>query len=413
MYNLRKVRVNMIKRVIWIILDSVGIGELPDAAAFGDVGTNTLGNIAKTQGGIDIPNMTALGIGNIDGAAYLKKVDTPQGVYGKSAEISCGKDTTTGHWEMVGIWSKKPFPTYPDGFSKDIIDEFVEKTGVPGILGNKTASGTTILQELGKEHKETKKPIVYTSADSVFQIACHEKIYSPDELYKLCQIAREILTGDDGVARVIARPFVDDLDEEGSFKGFRRTSNRRDFSLKPPVPNLLTNLVDEGKNVVAVGKIEDIFAGTGITEAVHTKDNMDGMDKTIEYMRTVDSGLIFTNLVEFDSAWGHRNDPVGYKKGLEEFDVRLKSVMELMTDEDMLIINADHGCDPTTEGTDHTREYIPILVYGSQIKKNVNLGTLETFADIGQTVAEALGSGSLPIGKSFFGKIRGDENENV
>lgn len=406
--------ISMIKRVIWIILDSVGIGELPDAADFGDVGANTLGNIAKKMGGINVPNMTLLGLGNIDGAVGLAKTSEPWGAYGKSAEISCGKDTTTGHWEMAGIWSKKPFPTYPDGFGAEITDKFIKETGVPGILGNKPASGTVILKELGQEHKDTGKPIVYTSADSVFQIACHEDIYSPEKLYEMCRTAREILAGDDGVARVIARPFVDELDENGTFKGYKRTSNRRDFSLKPPVPNLLTNMVDEKKNVIAVGKIEDIFAGTGITEAVHTKDNMDGMDKTIHYMKTVDSGLIFTNLVEFDSTWGHRNDAAGYKKGLEEFDVRLKEVIELMTEQDILIINADHGCDPTTEGTDHTREYIPVLVYGSQVKRNVNLGVLETFADIGQTIAEALGSAKLLIGKSFLGKIKvGDSSENV
>lgn len=409
-----RIDISMIKRVIWIILDSVGIGELPDAAVFGDVGANTLGNIARMTGGLNVPNMTLLGLGNIDGAVGLEKNMIPQAAYGKAAEISCGKDTTTGHWEMAGIWSKRPFPTYPEGFSDEIITRFIEKTGVPGVLGNKPASGTVILQELGEEHKRTGKPIVYTSADSVFQIACHEDIYSPKELYKMCQIAREILSGDDGVARVIARPFVDELDEAGNLKGFKRTSNRRDFSLKPPVPNLLTNLADEKKNVIAVGKIEDIFAGVGITEAVHTKDNMDGMDKTIEYMNTVDSGLIFTNLVEFDSAWGHRNDVAGYKKGLEAFDVRLKEVIELMTEQDLLIINADHGCDPTTDGTDHTREYVPVLIYGKDVKKNVNLGILDTFADIGQTIAEVLDSEKLPIGKSFLDKIRvGDNDENV
>lgn len=399
----------MTKRVIWIILDSVGIGELPDAAAFGDVGANTLGNIASTQGGIDIPNMTMLGIGNIDGALNLKKTETPMGCYGKAAEISMGKDTTTGHWEMAGIWSKKPFPTYPDGFSEKIINEFVDKTGVPGVLGNKPASGTAILDELGEEHKKTGKPIVYTSADSVFQIACHEKIYSPEELYRMCRIARDILKGDDGVARVIARPFIDNVNEDGQFTGFKRTSNRRDFSLKPPVPNLLTNLKDAGHNVAAVGKIEDIFAGTGITEAVHTKDNIDGMDKTIGYMKDIDSGLIFTNLVEFDSTWGHRNDALGYRRGLEEFDVRLKEVLDFMRDDDILFINADHGCDPTTQGTDHTREYVPVLVYGKGIKKNVNLGTRSTFADIGQTIAEILGCKGTDVGESFYDMIRVDD----
>ncbi len=395
----------MINRVIWIILDSVGIGELPDAEKYGDVGTNTLGNIAKKQGSIYVPNLTALGLGNIDGAVNLEKVERPQGCYAKSAEISCGKDTTTGHWEMVGVWSRKPFPTYPNGFDEEIIAKFCEKTGVPGILGNKTASGTAILDELAEEHRTTRKPIVYTSADSVFQIACNEDVYSVQELYEMCQAAREILVGEDNVARVIARPFIDKKDENGNKIGYIRTSNRRDFSLKPSTPNLLTNICDAGLPVAAVGKIEDIFAGTGITSAVHTKDNMDGMDKTLEYMKLQENGLIFTNLVEFDSAWGHRNDPVGYKKGLEDFDVRLKEVLEAMKETDMLIINADHGCDPTTPGTDHTREYVPVVIYGKQLRENVNLGTLETFADIGQTIAEALQVKKIAIGNSFLNEI--------
>ncbi len=394
-----------INRVIWIILDSVGIGELPDADKFGDAGTNTLENIATKEGHIDIPNMTAMGIGNIDGVKALDRTAEPTAAYGKSKEISCGKDTTTGHWEMAGIWSKQPFPTYPNGFPQDIIDRFVKEAGVPGILGNKTASGTAILDELGEEHKKTRKPIVYTSADSVFQIACHEELYPPQELYRICEVARNILVGEHGVARVIARPFVDKVSEDGAFAGYARTANRRDFSLKPPVPNLLTNLIDADKKVYAVGKIEDIFAGVGISEAVHTSSNMDGMDKTLAYMDTVDSGLIFTNLVEFDSTWGHRNDPAGYKKGLEEFDIRLKEVLEAMRDDDMLIINADHGCDPTTPGTDHTREHVPVLVYGKHIKEAVNLGVLDTFADIGQTIGEVLGCKELTVGKSFLSSI--------
>ena len=396
----------MIKRVIWIILDSVGIGELPDASDYGDVGANTLGNIAVKEGDIKIPNLTRLGIGNIDGAMHLRKVDVPEAIYGKSAEISCGKDTTTGHFEMVGIWTKSPFPTYPQGFPDEIIDRFIELSGVPGILGNKTASGTAIIDELGAEHKISRKPIVYTSADSVFQIACHEEVYSVEELYKMCQIAREILVGKDGVARVIARPFVDKVDDNGQLAGFKRTSNRRDFSLKPAVPNLLSNLAEEGRNVIAVGKIEDIFAGVCITEAVHTKDNMDGMNKTLEYMKNVDSGLIFTNLVEFDSTWGHRNDAAGYKLGLEQFDERLGELLEQLREDDILVINADHGCDPTTPGTDHTREYIPIIIYGQKLKKNINLGVLDTFSDIGQTIAEVFRSKELPIGKSFLGRIK-------
>lgn len=395
----------MDKRVIWIILDSVGIGELPDAREYGDEGANTLGNIAESQRGLDIPNLVSLGIGNICGAINLDKTERPVGAFGKAKEISCGKDTTTGHWEMVGVWSKTPFPTYDIGFPEEIINSFIEKTGVPGILGNKPASGTAILEELGEEHIRTKKPIIYTSADSVFQIACHEEVYSVQELYKLCEIAREILQGDHGVARVIARPFINN---EFAGAKFKRTSNRRDFSLKPQEPNLLTNIRDKGYKVIGIGKIEDIFSGSGITEAIHTKDNMDGVDKTLEYMNSVESGLIFTNLVEFDSVWGHRNDAEGYKKGLEQFDVRLKEILEALRDDDILIINADHGCDPTTEGTDHTREYIPVLIYGKGIKENVDLGILDSFADIGQTIGEILGCESISIGNSFYEKIRRD-----
>ena len=396
----------MSKRVIWIILDSVGIGELPDAAKFGDIGVNTLGNIARCEGGIHMPNMVSMGIGNIDGAVNLEKSDAIIGAYGKSKEISCGKDTTIGHWEMVGIWSKMPFPTYENGFPAEIIEKFIEKTGVPGVLGNKPASGTAILEELGEEHIKTKKPIIYTSADSVFQIACHEDVYSIEELYEMCTIAREILKGEHGVARVIARPFVDN--KEGNGVKFKRTSNRRDFSLKPTEPNLLTNIRDMGENVIGIGKIEDIFAGSGITEAIHTKDNMDGVDKTLEYMEKIESGLIFTNLVEFDSVWGHRNDAKGYKKGLEQFDGRLPEIIAAMSDDDVLIINADHGCDPTTEGTDHTREHIPVLVYGKKIKENYNLGVLDTFADIGQTIASILQCEPIAVGSSFYDKIRRD-----
>ena len=402
----KKGEIYMSKRVIWIILDSVGIGELPDADKFGDVGVNTLGNIARCEGGIHMPNMVSMGIGNIDGAVNLEKSDTTIGAYGKSKEISCGKDTTIGHWEMVGIWSKMPFPTYANGFPTEIIDEFIEKAGVPGVLGNKPASGTAILEELGEEHIKTKKPIIYTSADSVFQIACHEEVYSIEELYEMCRIARDILIGQHGVARVIARPFLDN--KEGNGVKFKRTSNRRDFSLKPSEPNLLTNIRDMGENVIGIGKIEDIFAGSGITEAIHTKDNMDGVDKTLEYMNKIESGLIFTNLVEFDSVWGHRNDAKGYKKGLEQFDARLPEIIAAMREGDVLIINADHGCDPTTEGTDHTREHIPVLVYGKNIKENYNLGVLDAFADIGQTIASILQCEPIAVGSSFYDKIRRD-----
>lgn len=390
-----------INRVIWIVLDSVGMGELPDAADFDDVGTNTIGHVSEKHGGLKVSHMVSLGLGNIDGIKNIEKCDNPTGCYGKMAELSNGKDTTIGHWEMTGIYSKYRFPTYPDGFPQEIIDEFIKQAGIPGILGNKVASGTEIIKELGDEHMRTAKPIIYTSADSVFQIACHEEVYTPEKLYELCKCARKILNGENEVARVIARPFIG----ESAAKGFERTSNRRDFSKLPDEYNLLSLMKKAGKNVAGVGKIEDIFAGVGITHSVHTKDNMDGMDKTLDYMDTIDTGLIFTNLVEFDSKWGHRNDYQGYAVGLEDFDRRLIEVIEKMKNTDLLIIDADHGCDPTTKGTDHTREYVPLIVYGKEIKQNVNLGIRTTFADAGQTVAEIFDVGPLKIGKSFLDEI--------
>lgn len=384
----------LFKRVIWIVIDSVGIGELPDADQFGDAGADTLGHIFKYRN-INVPNMTKLGLTHIDNTALPKSDITPIGVYGKAKEISNGKDTTIGHWEMIGVAMKEPFPTYPNGFPKDVIDEFVKKCNIPGILGNCTASGTEIIKEYGKEHIESKKPIVYNSADSVFQIACHEDVYSPEKLYEMCRIAREILCGENAVARVIARPFI------GGYP-YERTSNRRDFSLEPDSNNVLVKLKEKGLSVAAVGKIEDIFAGSGITDAVHTKDNQDGMDKTLDYMNSIDKGLIFTNLVEFDSKWGHRRDVEGYGKGLEEFDVRLGDLIEKLEENDLLIINADHGCDPTFKGTDHTREYIPVLCYSKKFKKPKNLGILNSFADIGTTICENFELPSLSVGESFY-----------
>ncbi len=391
-----------IERVIWIVLDSVGMGLAKDADKFGDVGSNTIGHVAQKNGGLNVPNMIRLGLSSIDGSIYLDKCDAPVGCYGRMEEMSNGKDTTIGHWEMMGIYSPKKFPTYPDGFPNDIIDEFVRQTGIPGVLGNQVASGTEILKELGDEHIRTKKPIVYTSADSVFQIACHEDIYSPEELYHLCRVAREILSGEHEVARVIARPFIG----ENAKNGFTRTANRRDFSKLPSEENLMVYLKNSGIEVACVGKIEDIFAGVGVTKSVHTKDNMDGVDKTLDYMREVPKGFIFTNLVEFDSKWGHRNDYLGYAKGLEEFDARLPEVIAKMEETDLLILTADHGCDPTTKGTDHTRENVPLLVFGKGIRGNVNLGVRSTYADAGQTVAEIFGVQNLPIGESFLKEIR-------
>lgn len=388
-----------INRVIWIILDSVGMGELPDANLFDDVGTNTLVHIYEKNNGLNIPNLVKLGLGNIDGMRELDKISEPFGCYGRMAEISNGKDTTIGHWEMIGIHSKDRFPTYPFGFPDYIIDKFIELGNIPGILGNKVASGTEIIKEYYEEHMKTKKPIIYTSADSVFQIACHESIYPVERLYELCDIARKILVDKDKVARVIARPFT------GNYENVERTSNRRDYSITPDKNNLLVNLKNNGYDVIGIGKIEDIFAKVGITEAVHTKDNNHGIDVTIEYLNKKNNGLIFTNLVEFDSKWGHRNDYKGYANGLEDFDRRLGDVINNMQEDDILIINADHGCDPTTKGTDHTREYVPLLVYGNHLKKGINLFTLSTFADVGQTICDIFQVGDLLIGTSFLNKI--------
>lgn len=388
----------MYKRIVWIILDSVGIGELPDAELFGDKGANTLGHIFSHVSDFDLPNMRQLGLGNIDGTPDIEPVRKPMGIYAKVAEVSMGKDTTVGHWEMTGIKTDIPFPTYPNGFPEEIINEFIEKANVPGVLCNQVGSGTEVIKKYGQEHIDTKMPIIYTSTDSVFQIACHEKVYSPDELYRLCQIARNILKGKHQVARVIARPF---LGEDGDYI---RTSNRRDFSVLPKCDTLLDMLYEKGIKVVAIGKISDIFCGRGVTKAIHTKDNMDGIDKLLEEMDVTKEGLIFLNLVDFDSKWGHRRDVNSYAKGLTEFDDKLNLIINNLSSDDLLIINADHGCDPTFKGTDHTREYIPVLIYGINANKDVNLHILNTFADIGQTIGDNFGV-RLNIGESKLEEI--------
>lgn len=388
----------MINRVIWIVLDSVGMGEAYDADKFGDAGANTIGNISKTLGGLNVPNLIKLGLGNIDNMKGLEKSEAPLGCYARCAEASNGKDTTTGHWEMAGIVSKDPFPTYPDGFPKEITDKFEKAIG-RGILGNKPASGTVIIEELGREHLKTGKPIVYTSGDSVFQIAAHEDVIPVEKLYEMCKIARGILTGKDAVARVIARPFV------GKPGSFVRTPERRDFSLKPPYDTVLDKLNKKGLDVIGIGKIGDIFTYKGITESVHTVSNMDGVDKTLEYMNKNNKGLIYTNLVDFDMKWGHRRDVKAYAKGLEDFDVRLGEILNAMKDDDALFITADHGCDPTFKGTDHTREYVPFVAYGKGLKHNVNLGTRKTFSDMGQTIAEIFKTEKISNGESFLKDI--------
>lgn len=390
----------MFKRVIWIILDSVGIGELPDADRFGDVGADTLGNIRKVRGCLHVPNLEKLGLFQIDDTTLPKTDVIPIGAYGKAKELSNGKDTTIGHWEMIGIKTEQAFPTYPEGFPKELLDEFVRRTGCKGYLGNCVASGTHIINKLGDSHMSTKHPIIYTSADSVFQIAAHEDIIPVRELYKMCEIARQLLSGEHAVARVIARPFVKEDNQ------YVRTANRRDFSLKPSKENLLCYLKDAGYRVTAVGKIEDIFCGVGIGDAVHTKNNMDGIEKTLDFMETQHDGLIFTNLVEFDSTWGHRRDVEGYAKGLEKFDAELGKILDDMHEDDLLIINADHGCDPTFKGTDHTREYIPVLMYHKRMKQGVNLGVLDTFADIGATIADNFGVQKLSVGTSVKSLIK-------
>ena len=388
----------MIDRVIWIVLDSVGMGEMPDAEKFGDVGANTIGNISKAVGGLNLPNMIKLGLGNIENIKGVDKCEAPIGCYARFREASNGKDTTTGHWEMGGVVSEVAFPTYPNGFPNDVIEKFEKLTGRK-VIGNKPASGTAVLDELGEEQMKNGSVIVYTSADSVFQIAAHEEIVPLEELYKMCKIAREMLDGEHAVARVIARPFVG---EPGSFS---RTPNRRDFSLVPPYDTVLNKIKNSGLDVIGVGKIEDIFCGQGITEAVHTQDNMDGVNKTLEYMKQDNKGLIFTNLVDFDMKWGHRNDFKAYAKGLEEFDVRLKEIVDAMKDTDVLFITADHGCDPTMPGTDHSREHVPFLAYGKRLKENIDLGTRNSFADMGQTIAEILKVEKIKNGESFLKDI--------
>ncbi len=386
-------------RVIWMVIDSVGVGALKDSEQFGDIDVNTLGNIVKNHKDIKIPNMIKLGMGNIQGIDYLQKETNPIGSFGKCDELSCGKDTTTGHWEMTGVVVDKPFKTFPDGFTKEIIDEFEKRTGRK-VVGNKPASGTAILDEYGMHQIETGDVIVYTSADSVFQIAANEEIIPLDELYKMCEIAREIMMDDNAVARVIARPYIGKKVGE-----FERTSNRRDYSLNPFEDTVLDIIKNSNLDVIGVGKIEDIFNGQGITEAVHTKDNMHGVDETIRYIKEDNNGLIFTNLVDFDSKFGHRRNSLGYKEALEEFDSRIPEIISSMKEDDILIINADHGNDPTYKGTDHTREYIPLLVYGKNIKSGVDLGIRKSFADIGATVADILDVKLPKHGESFKNQI--------
>lgn len=379
------------ERIILIVLDSVGIGAMPDAVEYGDVGSDTLGNIARARS-LRLPNLVKLGLANIRPITGLTPVAEPAGSFGKCALRSPGKDTTTGHWEMAGIVLDKPFPIYPRGFPSEVIDEFERRIG-RGVLGNKPASGTEIIKELGPEHMRSGRPIVYTSADSVFQIAAHEAVISVPELYRICEIARELLRGKNEVGRVIARPF------EGEPGNFRRTANRHDYAVPPAPDMLLDKLSARGVPVYAVGKIADVFLNRGITATVKTKDNHEGMQKTVAAMEAQQSGLIFTNLVDFDQLYGHRNDVEGYARALEEVDQWLSSLP--LNDRDLLILTADHGCDPTTPSTDHSREYTPLLASGPRVRKSVDLGTRYSLADIGQTIANNFETG-IARGNSFL-----------
>ena len=389
-----------IERVILIVLDSVGIGELPDAAEFGDVGSSTLGHISEAVD-LRLENLAKMGLGNIAPLRGVGPVDHPSACYGKMAEVSRGKDTDTGHWEMMGIVTEQPYPTYPNGFPEEVIREFEARIGRKSI-GNKAASGTVIIQELGEEHMRTGEPIVYTSADSVFQIACHEEIVPVEELYRMCEIAREMLVGANNVQRVIARPFI------GKPGEFVRTGRRRDYSLAPPKDTTLDKIVAAGGEVIAIGKIEDIFSHRGITVSDHATNNPDGIAATIRAIVAGQGTLIFTNLVDFDMLYGHRNDVIGYAKALMDFDAAIPDILSAMRDTDLLMITADHGCDPTTASTDHSREYVPLLVYGAGIAKGVDLGVRSTFCDIAATLAELFLLPSPDCGRSFAPVPRAD-----
>jgi phosphopentomutase len=384
------------RRVIWIVLDSVGIGEMPDAAQYGDAGSDTLGHIAQSRK-LHLNNLCRMGLGNIRPFERLPPDDKPIGAYGRCALASPGKDTTTGHWEMVGIHLEKPFPVYPNGFPPEVMEEFERRIG-RATLGNKAASGTEIIEELGEEHMRTGSPIVYTSADSVFQVAAHEEVIPLFELYKTCETAREILRGKHEVGRVIARPFL------GSPGSFSRTANRHDYAVPPPKGMLLDRLQEKGIEVFAVGKIFDVFLGRGIRDYEKTKSNADGMEKTLQAMDSLESGMIFVNLVDFDQLYGHRNDVEGYARALEAVDDWLPSLESRLRADDLLILTADHGCDPTTTSTDHSREYVPLLVHGPHARAGVDLGTRKTLSDIGQTVAENFGT-KIVTGESFLQAI--------
>jgi phosphopentomutase len=385
--------------LIIIILDSVGVGELPDAAQYDDVGSNTLGNLAEVVGGLELPNLETLGLGKIIPLKGLSADLKAKAAFGRMAAIAPGKDSITGHWELMGYIAALAQPTYPRGFPDRIVRTLEQQTG-RRYLGNVPASGTDIIKQMGTEHLSTASPILYTSADSVLQIAAHEEVIPLQELYRICEIARKIMTGADAVGRIIARPFV------GEPGDFRRTVNRKDFSLEAPGKTVLDLLLKAGISVLGIGKIEDLFAGRGLSYSIHTKSNREGLEETLDAIQNDITGLIFTNLVDFDMLWGHRNDPDGYYRGLREVDQFIPNLMDALKPDDVLVFTADHGCDPTTPSTDHSREYVPILIYGDTLKGDVNIGRRETFADLAATVAEYFGFEGTGAGESFWNLIK-------
>lgn len=382
-----------------MIVDGLGVGALPDAAEYGDEGANTLAHVADAVGGLNLPLLESLGLGCIGEFRGVRRSDDPDGCFGKMAAMSKGKDSIAGHWEIAGVVVDQPFPTYPNGFPVDLIEEFQQSIG-RHVLGNRAASGTAIINELGGEHLRTKSPIVYTSADSVFQIAAHERVVPLEQLYEWCRIARKRLRAPHLVGRVIARPFA------GEPGRFVRTAGRRDFSVAPIDQTLLDRVKVTGQPVIGIGKIEDLFAGQGLTRSIHMTSDADNFDEAIKLLRTVPRGLIFMNLVEFDTVYGHRNDAAGWAKALETLDGKLPQLLQALRPDDMLCLTGDHGNDPTTPGTDHSREYVPVLLYGRRLARGVNVGTRQTFADLGQTIAEALGTPMLTAGQSFLAAVR-------
>jgi phosphopentomutase len=388
-------------RAIVVVLDSVGVGALPDAGAYGDTGSDTLGNTARAVGGLALPNLAAMGLGNVTEVLGVPPVETPLASWGRCAEASAGKDTTTGHWEMMGLILDEAFPTYPEGFPVDVMHAFTRETGL-GWLGNRPASGTAILQELGDEHVRSGKPIVYTSADSVFQIAAHEDVIPVERLYEICGIARQrVVIGRHAVGRVIARPFVGP-NADGVYT---RTHRRRDFAVAPFEDTVLDRLADAGVPTFGIGKIGEIFAWQGVSESPHSTDNMHGFDNILARVHSEESGFVFANLVDFDMLWGHRNDYEGYARGLEAVDRRIPELLDALRPGDLLVVTADHGCDPTTPSTDHSREYVPVLALVSGAQRGEELGTRRTFADVGQTVLDFYGVGGSGPGTSFLGQV--------